>query len=149
NHSLGAGQTDEAQGTGRAVLGDPGAVHRGRRPPVDVERRGLRGTGRPKGRDLVGSGRGGALDHRSCPYLRREHPMKRYCLLVVVVALLPHAQAQDVKSDIPYADKADKLQVLDVYSPKGAKNAPVVFWIHGGGWQTGDKSDVQIKPQAF
>src|SRR5262249_39554674 len=25
----------------------------------------------------------------------------------------------------------------------------VVFWIHGGGWQTGDKSSVQLKPQAF
>ena len=24
-----------------------------------------------------------------------------------------------------------------------------MFWIHGGGWQTGDKSSVQIKPQAF
>ena len=36
-----------------------------------------------------------------------------------------------------------------MYSPKNAKNLPVVFWIHGGGWQTGDKSSVQIKPQAF
>lgn len=50
---------------------------------------------------------------------------------------------------IPYADPAHELQVLDVYSPKNAKNLPVVFWIHGGGWQTGDKTDVQIKPQAF
>ena len=39
--------------------------------------------------------------------------------------------------------------MLDVYSPAGAKGLPVVFWIHGGGWQTGDKSDVQIKPKAF
>ncbi len=39
--------------------------------------------------------------------------------------------------------------MLDVYSPQNAKNLPVVFWIHGGGWQTGDKSSVQIKPQAF
>ena len=39
--------------------------------------------------------------------------------------------------------------MLDVYSPRDAKNLPVVFWIHGGGWQTGDKSSVQIKPQAF
>ena len=36
-----------------------------------------------------------------------------------------------------------------MYAPAGAKNLPVVFWIHGGGWQTGDKSDVQLKPQAF
>src|SRR5213078_4100416 len=54
-----------------------------------------------------------------------------------------------VKRKIPYADKADERQVLDVYSPPHAKNLPVVFWIHGGGWQTGDKTDVQIKPQAF
>ena len=36
-----------------------------------------------------------------------------------------------------------------LYSPTHAKNLPVVFWIHGGGWQVGDKSDVQIKPRAF
>ena len=59
------------------------------------------------------------------------------------------SKAQEVKRDIPYADPAHERQVLDVYSPPGAKNLPVVFWIHGGGWQTGDKSDVQVKPQAF
>ena len=42
-----------------------------------------------------------------------------------------------------------KRQVLDVYWPKGAKDLPVVFWIHGGGWQTGDKKDVQVKPKVF
>ena len=35
---------------------------------------------------------------------------------------------------------AQERQVLDVYSPPRAKDLPVVFWIHGGGWQTGDKS---------
>ena len=54
-----------------------------------------------------------------------------------------------VKRDIPYVEKADPRQVLDVYSPPKAKNLPVVFWIHGGGWQAGDKTDVQIKPQVF
>jgi acetyl esterase/lipase/rhamnogalacturonyl hydrolase YesR len=57
--------------------------------------------------------------------------------------------AWNVKRDIPYADPAHERQVLDVYSPKKAKNLPVVFWIHGGGWQTGDKSSVQRKPQVF
>ena len=59
------------------------------------------------------------------------------------------AQAQEIKKDISYATPADQRQVLDVYSPAGAKNLPVVFWIHGGGWQTGDKTDVQVKPRAF
>jgi acetyl esterase/lipase len=75
--------------------------------------------------------------------------MKHTLPLFVVLVCLAEARGQDVKRDIPYADPADKRQVLDVYSPKGAKNLPVVFWIHGGGWQAGDKSDVQIKPQAF
>jgi arylformamidase len=39
--------------------------------------------------------------------------------------------------------------VLDVHAPAGARNLPVVFWIHGGGWQSGDKSMVALKPKAF
>lgn len=75
--------------------------------------------------------------------------MKHTCHLLVFVAFLSEAQAQQVKRNIPYADKADERQVLDVYSPTNARDLPVVFWIHGGGWQTGDKADVQVKPQAF
>lgn len=54
-----------------------------------------------------------------------------------------------LNANIPYSEPAHEHQMLDVYSPRNAKNLPVVFWIHGGGWQTGDKVDVQIKPQAF
>jgi acetyl esterase/lipase len=74
--------------------------------------------------------------------------MDRLLPLLIAVAVVACTHAQDVKRDIPY-DKAHERQVLDVYSPKGAKNLPVVFWIHGGGWQAGDKKDVQLKPQAF
>jgi acetyl esterase/lipase len=70
-------------------------------------------------------------------------------LVLVAFALLSEAHAQDVKRNIPYAAPAHERQVLDVYSPTSAKDLPVVFWIHGGGWQTGDKTSVQIKPQAF
>jgi len=56
---------------------------------------------------------------------------------------------QHVRRDIPYASPAHERQVLDIYSPPRAKDLPVVFWVHGGGWQTGDKSSVQHKPQAF
>ncbi len=66
------------------------------------------------------------------------------CLLLVSVA-----KAQNLTSNIPYADAAEERQVLDIYAPEGARNLPVVFWIHGGGWQTGDKTDVQIKPRVF
>lgn len=59
--------------------------------------------------------------------------------LLVAVAFVSEGPAPDVKRNLPYADPAHERQVLDVYSPKHAKNLPVVFWIHGGGWQAGDK----------
>ncbi len=75
--------------------------------------------------------------------------MNRVVYLLLAVVVLPQAQAQDVKRNIPYAEPAHERQVLDVYSPRDAKNLPVVFWIHGGGWQTGDKTSVQHKPKVF
>src|SRR3954466_6481768 len=69
-------------------------------------------------------------------------------LLVVAVACVADARAQSVTRDIPYAT-AHERQGLDVYAPAGAKNLPVVFWIHGGGWQAGNKSMVALKPKAF
>jgi acetyl esterase/lipase len=39
--------------------------------------------------------------------------------------------------------------MLDIYAPSGAKNLPVVVWVHGGGWQVGDKTEVASKPLAF
>ena len=70
------------------------------------------------------------------------------CVFLVAVACVSAAHAQSVTRDIPYAT-AHERQVLDVYAPAGAKNLPVVFWIHGGGWQTGNKSMVALKPKAF
>src|SRR5476651_673886 len=75
--------------------------------------------------------------------------MKRVIGLLIASVVLTSAQAQEVKRDIPYTKNADKLQTLDVYSPSKAKNLLVVFWIHGGGWQGGDKSEVYMKPQVF
>jgi len=54
-----------------------------------------------------------------------------------------------VARNIPYAEPAHERQVLDVYSPERAATAPVVFWIHGGGWVTGDKRQVELKPKLF
>ena len=88
--------------------------------------------------------------------------MKQFVTLLAVLSLAPLtsalAQSQpgvsasvklNVRRDIPYAEPADPRQKVDIYAPEGAKNLPVVFWIHGGGWQTGDRTNVQVKPQAF
>ncbi len=52
-----------------------------------------------------------------------------------------------VKANVPYGD-AD-LQRLDVYAPQGAKQAPVVVFVHGGEWTRGDKAAVSFKPRFF
>jgi arylformamidase len=69
--------------------------------------------------------------------------------LFVASVVLTSAHAQEVKRDIPYTKNADKLQTLDVYSPSKAKSLPVVFWIHGGGWQGGDRSEMYDKPKVI
>jgi acetyl esterase/lipase len=77
-------------------------------------------------------------------------PLMKTLKITPALALLASvAQAQNIKQNIPYAEGAHERQVLDIYAPAAAKNLPVVFWIHGGGWQTGDKTDVQEKPRAF
>jgi len=70
-------------------------------------------------------------------------------LLLLSVATLRNSVAQNLNSNIPYSDDGHERHVLDIFSPAGAQNLPVVFWIHGGGWQSGDKSDVQVKPKVF
>ena len=41
------------------------------------------------------------------------------------------------------------LHVTAPVLKKGAAPLPVMFWIHGGGWQVGDKSDVGLKPKVL
>ncbi len=75
--------------------------------------------------------------------------MKYLAVSFMIAALASAIQAQTIKRDIPYAGVEDEKRTLDVFAPPDAKNLPVVFWIHGGGWQTGDKTDVALKPQAL
>jgi acetyl esterase/lipase len=70
------------------------------------------------------------------------------CILLSVAGSL-QVRAEDIRRDIPYVKSPHERQALDIYSPDDARNLPVVLWIHGGGWQTGDKADVEIKPRAF
>jgi len=59
--------------------------------------------------------------------------------------------AQRIARDIPYVENGHQRHVLDIYTPEGtvSESLPVMLWIHGGGWQTGDKSDVGLKPKVL
>jgi acetyl esterase/lipase len=57
------------------------------------------------------------------------------------------------KMDICYAEVPTGVDAnhlsLDVYAPPGARELPVMIYIHGGGWRTGDKKAVGSKPAYF
>lgn len=87
-------------------------------------------------------------------FARRIQNMARYFIVSLIVAslfcLAPVVSfCHEVKRDISYSEDAHKLKKLDLYIPLKAKELPVVIWIHGGGWQVGDKSEVHIKPKFF
>jgi len=69
--------------------------------------------------------------------------------LLFSASLTAAAQTAPAKSNLPYVENGHERHVLDLYTPPNARDLPVVFWIHGGGWQAGDKSDVKLKPQWF
>lgn len=47
-----------------------------------------------------------------------------------------------VERDVAYG--GDPAQRLDVYRPVSATSAPVVLYVHGGGWRRGDKAMLQM-----
>src|SRR5207244_2268370 len=78
----------------------------------------------------------------------RRLAMKSLATLLFVAATAIAAEPK-VQLGLPYGEPQNEQQTLDVYTPAEGKNHPVVVWIHGGGWHSGDKKDVQKKPQAF
>ncbi|MBI4626447.1 MAG: alpha/beta hydrolase [Verrucomicrobia bacterium] len=87
-------------------------------------------------------------------------PLVRKLLFPLLAALATSASMAHARAvrNIPYAGTANERQMLDVYAPeRNGENRPVVVWVHGGGWQRGDKSELaqgspgqnELKPQAF
>ena len=70
-------------------------------------------------------------------------------LTILILASPLFAAEPKAFLNIPYTETKNEKQTLDLFAPPDAKNLPIIFWIHGGGWQAGNKEDVQIKPQAF
>ena len=54
-----------------------------------------------------------------------------------------------IRRDLAYSETKNKLQMLDIFAPAEGKNHPVVIYIHGGGWHSGDKAEVHNKPKAL
>src|SRR5262249_46082199 len=79
--------------------------------------------------------------------LSRSHPMKRFLPLLALLALALPGRADDEPKKliaVPYG--SHPRQVLDFCQAKSDKPTPVVFYIHRGGSQNGDK---KTTPQPF
>jgi acetyl esterase/lipase len=72
-------------------------------------------------------------------------------LFSFIVVNAPQAQADtakkpfevDVQTDIAYRSDKDADPVkhkLDIYTPKGQKDFPVLMFVHGGAWKSGNKT---------
>jgi acetyl esterase/lipase len=72
--------------------------------------------------------------------------MKRIALLIALLVVGLQARADEPKDLVGVAYGTHARQVLDFYPAKSDKPTPVVFHIHGGGWQAGDK---KMNPKAF
>src|SRR5262245_28397132 len=49
--------------------------------------------------------------------------------------------------NVPYVEGPDADPIrhkLDLHLPKGAKNFPVLFFVHGGGWVQGHKDQLSM-----
>ncbi|MEM6692352.1 MAG: alpha/beta hydrolase [Planctomycetota bacterium] len=79
-------------------------------------------------------------------------PIARLFVATILLGLLStRVFAQTLSADIMYVPNGRERHVLDIYNADqpSSDSLPIVFWIHGGGWQVGDKSDVSIKPKVL
>jgi acetyl esterase/lipase len=74
------------------------------------------------------------------------HPLMRAFLSLIAFFPLI-VSAGTVEKDLAYGDHP--LQNLDLYLPDTPTKAPVMVYVHGGGWAKGDKAAVGLKPAFF
>ena len=56
-------------------------------------------------------------------------------LTILILASPLFAAEPKAFLNIPYTETKNEKQTLDLFAPPDAKNLPIIFWIHGGGWQ--------------
>src|ERR671924_444443 len=103
-------------------------------------------------------GRGRRSPTRLCTTNSHNLPVMRRALFaaiaLVLVAVPAAAQSHRVTviRDLDYVANADYpggKDRLDIYVPDGARNAPVIFSIHGGALEAGDRREERFVGQRF
>ncbi|WP_168222965.1 alpha/beta hydrolase [Oceanicola sp. D3] len=75
------------------------------------------------------------------PILTRRTALASLAAFAAAPALPAHA-GTTLRRDVPYGPHA--LQRYDVYMPEGASAAPLIVFLHGGGWAFGDKANENV-----
>lgn len=101
------------------------------------------GSGTGKRRRSVGAAAGKIFRNSLAPPV--FHRLMRPLLLFL--GLLPLSLSASVERDLAYGDHP--LQTYDLHLPAEAAKAPVMVYVHGGGWRRGDKAAVGLKPDWF
>jgi acetyl esterase/lipase len=71
-------------------------------------------------------------------------------LLGLVIVACGVASAADAPADhrklvdIPFAEIDGHRLALDLYLPEGRENAPLVVFVHGGGWRNGTRNEMPL-----
>ena len=65
------------------------------------------------------------------------------CLLSLSLLLASVASAQMFHQDLVYAAIGDQKLTLDLHTP-ARQSGPLIVYVHGGAWRSGDKDDVPI-----
>lgn len=77
--------------------------------------------------------------------------IKRYVVAVLAISTIVWSTLQadessiTVKRDLVFAEVDDQKLKLDLYLPDAKEEAPLIVWIHGGGWRGGSKNKVPIQ----
>ena len=80
--------------------------------------------------------------------------MCRICSVLMLFSIMNASSFGEVgrtqKSVVYSESSGNRNQTsLDVFAPATGSDLPVIVWIHGGGWQKGDKRGAELKAKAF
>jgi len=75
-------------------------------------------------------------------------PIALLMSFAVLITAMDAVAQEPTFTNVPYVTNGGERQQLDIYLPKNyqeTEKLPVVVWIHGGGWQSGNKDNMPGK----